>query len=271
MHKIRRVAMLSTGTVSIHPEHVARSGSPELWWLLTSRQWTTPRPINVYVIEHETGLILFDTGQDRASVTDPAYFPKGMIGHIYGRLARFQIMADQTLTAQLRKLGYDIANVRTVVISHLHQDHIGGLSELGHADIIVASDELDAAKVKRAELSGYLKNHIFLPGLRWKPVQGVVDLVGDGSIMILPTPGHTPGSMSMLVLRDEMVPLLFVGDLTYDVSLLEKGHVPGVGERSGLEDSTRYVAELKRKHPGLVVLAAHDPAAAALLASATGY
>ena len=47
------------------------------WWLLTSRQWTPPRPVNAYVIEHAQGLILFDTGQDRASVTDDAYFPGG--------------------------------------------------------------------------------------------------------------------------------------------------------------------------------------------------
>ena len=46
-------------------------------------QWTAPRPINVYVIEQPEGLVLFDTGQDRASVTDPGYFPGGANGLVY--------------------------------------------------------------------------------------------------------------------------------------------------------------------------------------------
>jgi hypothetical protein len=46
-------------------------------WLRTSRHWTKPLPINAYVIEHRDGLVLFDTGQGRASITDPGYFPGG--------------------------------------------------------------------------------------------------------------------------------------------------------------------------------------------------
>ncbi|MFI0982451.1 N-acyl homoserine lactonase family protein [Streptomyces sp. NPDC021093] len=237
---------------------------------MTSRRWTQPRPINVYVVEHEAGLVLFDTGQDRASVTDPAYFPGGAAGFMYSRLARFAIGADDTLSAKLASIGYDIADVRTVVISHLHQDHIGGLAELGQAEIVVAASELATARDGFAEARGYLKKHIFLPGLRWKPLEeGELDLFEDGSLTVIPTPGHTPGSLSMLVRQDGMTPLLFVGDLTYDVDLLAKGHVPGVGDKAGLQASTRYVAQLSVRYPGLVVLAAHDPAAAGLLGAAT--
>ena len=89
-----------------------------------------PRPINAYVIEHRDGLVLFDTGQDRASVTDPGYFPGGMTGALYDRLARFEIGPDETLSAGLGRLGYAAGDVKTAVISHLHQDHIGGLAEL---------------------------------------------------------------------------------------------------------------------------------------------
>ncbi|NYE96118.1 glyoxylase-like metal-dependent hydrolase (beta-lactamase superfamily II) [Psychromicrobium silvestre] len=268
MQSIKRVSVVSTGSVEIHPEHVARTRAPELWWLMTSRRWTAPRPINVYVIEHESGLVLFDTGQDRASVTDKNYFPGGLIGVIYSRLARFSIKADETLSAQLAKIGYDIADVKTVVISHLHQDHIGGLAELAHAEIIVGAAEIASAREKRPETRGYLTNHIFIPGLRWKPLEGELDLFDDGALTIIPTPGHTPGSLSMLAKQDGMTPLLFVGDLTYDVSLLEKGHVPGVGDKAGLEASTEQVTQLAVQHPGLVVLAAHDPAAAGLLGAA---
>jgi hypothetical protein len=83
---VRAVSVLSTGTVEIHPEHAFGTRKPLYWWLLTSRKWTQPRPINVYVIEHTKGLVLFDTGQDRASVTDDSSFPSGLTGLVYERL-----------------------------------------------------------------------------------------------------------------------------------------------------------------------------------------
>src|SRR6201994_1283370 len=96
---VKAVSVISTGTVRIRPEHPYGSRKPLYWWLLTSRRWTPPRPINVYVIEHANGLILFDTGQDRASVTDETYFPGGATGYVYHRLARFDIGEGDNLPA----------------------------------------------------------------------------------------------------------------------------------------------------------------------------
>ncbi|MFC4113019.1 N-acyl homoserine lactonase family protein [Nonomuraea zeae] len=278
---IKKVSVVSTGTVTIHPEHVQASGKPLYWWVMTSRRWTVPRPINVYVIEHDNGLVLFDTGQDRSSVTDPRYFPGGPVGLFYKRLARFEIDADQTLTAQLAARGLDIADVRTAIISHLHQDHIGGLRELAHAEIMVSAQEWATLHEARPELRGLLRDHIDLPGLRlrhpgFRPVPGIApfteghDLFGDGSLVLVPTPGHTPGSVSLLVRRPGRDPLLMVGDLTYDDHLLREGHLAGVGEQNELRASTALVNEFRRRNPGLRILAAHDPGAAAALAAAEG-
>jgi glyoxylase-like metal-dependent hydrolase (beta-lactamase superfamily II) len=137
---VKAVSAISTGTVQIHPEHPFGTRKPLYWWLLTSRQWTPPRPVNAYVIEHAKGLILFDTGQDRASVTDDGYFPGGFTGLIYHRLARFDIGEQDTLAAQLAALGYSPADVDTAILSHLHQDHIGGIGELNDADLLVSAD-----------------------------------------------------------------------------------------------------------------------------------
>ena len=156
---IRRVSVVSTGTVAIRPQHVESDGSPLVWWLMTSRRWTQPLPINAYLIEHENGLVLFDTGQDRASVTDPEYFPGGPAGLLYRRLARFGIRPDQTLTGQLAAIGYDVSDVTTVVLSHLHQDHIGGLGELGHAEIIVSAAEWRTLARPAAVLRGLMRTH----------------------------------------------------------------------------------------------------------------
>jgi glyoxylase-like metal-dependent hydrolase (beta-lactamase superfamily II) len=280
---ILRVSMVSTGQVQIRPDHEASTWRPAAWWLLASRRWTGPRPINAYVIEHRDGLVLFDTGQDRASVTDPGYFPGGITGILYGRLARFEISPDQTLTAGLDRLGYAARDVKTAVLSHLHQDHIGGLAELDHAEIVVSQAEWDTLSSPLPAMRGLMRRHIDLPGLRWHriepeptgdpdlaPFPAGHDLSGDGSLVLLPTPGHTPGSMSLLVRRPGLPPLMMVGDVTYDADLLKAGHVPGVGSRRRLREATAMINTLRQQHPGLVILPAHDPGAASRLAQATG-
>jgi N-acyl homoserine lactone hydrolase len=280
---IVRVSVVSTGQVQIRPDHEASTWRPMPLWLLTSRRWTAPRPINAYVIEHRDGLVLFDTGQDRASVTDADYFPRGVAGSLYGRLATFEIGPAQTLSSGLAQLGYATTDVSTAVLSHLHQDHIGGLSELGHAEIVVSKKEWKTLSSPVAEMQGLMRNHIDLPGQRWRqvepettndsalaPFRASHDLLGDGSLILLPTPGHTPGSMSLLVRRPGQRSLMMVGDLTYDAHLLECGHVPGVGNRRRMREATAQTNVLRTQHPGLVILPAHDPGAAERLAEATG-
>jgi glyoxylase-like metal-dependent hydrolase (beta-lactamase superfamily II) len=279
---ISRVSVVSTGTVQIRPQHVETNGTPLLWWLNTSREWTAPRPINVYVIEHDKGLVLFDTGQDRRSVTDPRYFPGGVAGHIYRRLAKFDIPSNATLTDRLREQGYDIADVRVAILSHLHQDHIGGLRELPRsAQVLVSATELAEVDKRFAVFAGLMREHIYVPGVNFTAVNPQAmedsatapftlahDVMRDGSLLLLPTPGHTPGSMSMLLRSEGLPPMLFVGDVTYDVRLLAADRIPGVGDATGLHDTTRRVNRLAARYPGVVLLAAHDPAAYSLLTTA---
>jgi N-acyl homoserine lactone hydrolase len=272
---VKAVSVVSTGTVEIHPEQPYGTRKPLYWWLLTSRRWTPPRPINAYVIEHAGGLLLFDTGQDRASVTDDSYFPGGFTGYLYDRLARFHIGEEDTLTAQLATLGYAPAEVDTAILSHLHQDHIGGLSELRGADLLVAAAEWAELSKPAPGPRGFLRKHIQIPGLKWQqvnleptgdptlaPFTESLDVMGDGSLVLVPTPGHTAGSMSLLVRRRERSPLLLVGDLTYGAELLLRGQVPGVGVHRRLVQTTAKVLALKETMPDLVILPAHDPTAA---------
>ena len=282
MKPINNVTVVSTGNVRIRPEHRETNGTPLMWWLNTSRQWTEPLPINVYVIEHEKGLVLFDTGQDRRSVTDPEYFPGGPAGHIYRRLAKFDVPAGETLTERLRDQGYDIADVRVAIVSHLHQDHIGGLRELPKsAQILVSAAELAEVDKKFAAFAGLMREHIHIPGVTFTaltpqrvddpaiaPFTHAHDVMGDGSLLLLPTPGHTPGSMSLLLRGQGLPPMLFVGDITYDVERLAANRIPGVGDAAELQEVTRQINMLAARYPRMPILAAHDPAAAGLLATA---
>ena len=126
-----------------------------------------------------------------------------------------------------------------------------------------------------AEARGFLRAHIQLPGLRWHqisleptndpalaPFARSLDVMGDGSLVLLPTPGHTPGSLSLLIRRQTRSPLLLVGDLTYGADLLERRQLPGVGSRSQLANTTNQVLALKERMPDLAILPAHDPTAA---------
>ena len=133
-----------------------------------------------------------------------------------------------------------------------------------------------AELTKRApELRGFLRSHIQLPGLTWRqvsleptsdptlaPFTESLDVMGDGSLVLLPTPGHTAGSVSLLIRRTGRAPLLLAGDLTYGAEILERGQLPGVGNRRRLAESSQNVLALAQQQPGLVVLPAHDPTAA---------
>src|SRR4051812_13308288 len=169
--QVLRVERFSTGTVDIHPQHAYRGRSPMYWWILASRRWLAARPINVYVVEHSNGLVVFDAGQDRASVTDADYFPHGPTGVIYRRLATFHVSDEETMTAGLGRLGYQPSDVRTAVISHLHQDHIGGVAEIAQANLLVSADEWRSLHRPLPEPRGLLRAHIDLPGLRWTPIE----------------------------------------------------------------------------------------------------
>jgi glyoxylase-like metal-dependent hydrolase (beta-lactamase superfamily II) len=126
-----------------------------------------------------------------------------------------------------------------------------------------------------------MRRHIDLPGLAWtkitleptteralEPFTAVHDLFDDGSLVLIPTPGHTPGSLSLIVRGPGRPALALVGDLTFAPHLLESGRVPGAGDRKQLQQTSAMMNELRRNLDGLVVLATHDPGAEGRLSKA---
>jgi len=273
-HLIESVRVFSTGSGEQHKEHRYGSRLPKTWWALTSRSWIEI-PISVFVLEHRNGLVLFDAGLDPAIVSDPNYVASAIGRFFMRRVFRFHIGPDDTVARKLEQFGYAATDVRKVVVSHLHFDHIGGIKQVPQAELVVSRAEWDQLSGPHPERDFMLREHIELPGAKWQPIEfvatddplcapfgGIHDVMGDGSMVLLPTPGHTLGSLSMLVRSEDFPPLLLVADLTYEVDLLMQDQLPGVySDNVQLKSSFAKVRGLKEKLPDLVILASHDPGA----------
>jgi len=276
---IKSVHVFSTGEGEQHKEHRYGSPLPRLLWALTSQSWIKI-PINAFLIEHRDGLVLFDTGLDPAIGSDPNYIDSAIGRFLLHRIFRLHIGPDDRLNKKLEALGFAAADIRKAVISHLHFDHVGGIADIPQADLLVSKDEWAQLSAPHPEREWILREHIEIPGAQWRPIEfapsddplfapfgGSYDVMGDGSMILLPTPGHTPGSMSMLVRTGDAPPLLLVGDLTYQTDLLMKDQVPGTGDAKQLRASFAKVRTLKEQLPDLIILASHDPETAEILAA----
>src|SRR4029450_4400631 len=146
------------------------------------------------------------------------------------------------------------ARVAAATVPHLAEDHVGGLRELAGAELLVSAAEWAELAKPAPELGGFSPRHIQVPGLKWHqvslepssdpalaPFTESLDVMGDGSLVLLPTPGHTARSLSLRVRRPARPPLLLAGDLTYGADLLRRGQLPGIGHRQLLAESTRRV------------------------------
>lgn len=270
---VKSMTVLSTGSAEAHPEHQRGTWLPLWWWVLTSQRWMD-LPINFFVIEHRDGLILFDAGLDPAIATDPDYISHPIGRFLLKRLFRFHIGKQDRLDRKLREAGFSPDDVKKAVFSHLHFDHVGGIAHIPQAELIVSRQEWNILSGPRPEREWILRQHIELPTANWHPVdfvptddplfavfEGCYDVMGDGSLILLPTPGHTPGSSSLLVRTSQLPPILLIGDLAYNADMLMEDKVPGKGDAKQLRRSYAKVHQLKQQLPELVLVPSHDAAA----------
>lgn len=154
-------------------------------------------PMPAYLIEHPKGLVLFDTGLVPAAAKDP--------DAVYGELADFlglQFTPDQAVDAQLQALGYKPSDIKYVIASHTHFDHSGGLYLFPEAKIFVGEGDVRFAYWPDPAGAVFFRPQDIdaARDFTWQEVPRCdVDLFGDGSVVILFTPGHTPGELSLLV------------------------------------------------------------------------
>ncbi|MEX0347325.1 MAG: N-acyl homoserine lactonase family protein [Rhizobiaceae bacterium] len=279
---ILSVQVLNCGQAEQHKEHRYGSRLPQLWWIFFGRSWV-PLPLQAFLIRHRDGLVLFDTGIDPAVLSDKRYIKQAIGRFLLPRIFRLHLNETDRIDHVLAAAGIEAGDIRTAVISHLHFDHVGGIARIPQAELLVGDREWAILSEPHPEHEWILREHIEIPSANWRQItfepsndplfegfDGIHDVAGDGSMILLPTPGHTAGSMSMLVRRDGWDPILLVGDLTYETVLLEQDIVPGTGNRETLLASFAKVRRLKDRLPGLAIVASHDLGAEAAISRATG-
>src|SRR3954470_5244488 len=237
---------LQTGTVAIKSRQVRGQGHGLVRRAgpLIGRQWTPMVPIYAWAIEHPEGLIVVDTGETARTMT-PGYFPRW---HPFFRLAaRMAVRPEDEIGPQLRAHGLSPEAVRWGVLTHLHTDHAGGLAHFPNAEILVSRTEYDAASGFSGQLNGYLPNRWptwFAPRLLTfdaraaGPFPRSLALTGAGDVLLVPTPGHTAGHLSVIV-RDGDLAIFLAGDTSYTEQTLVQQVVDGVSPDEGVARATQ--------------------------------
>ena len=257
-----RIHILECGRVRIKRSQAAGVGEGLARRLrpLVDPEWTDWLPIHAYAIEHADGVIVVDTGGNAGLMRLPRWHP-------YFRLAvRFDIDREQEIGPRLKALGIGASDVKTVVLTHLHIDHDGGLADLPGAEVLVAPGELAAASGLRGKLGGYLPQRwprnfdpkpLLMKDAALGPFAQSRRLTRDGAIHAIPTPGHTSHHLSV-VAETERGRIVFTGDATYSEENFRDGLIDGVAPdddeaRASLSRLTALAAE----RPTLL-LPAHD-------------
>lgn len=230
------------------------------------REWLDA-PIVAFLVDHPgAGPVLIDTGLHPAVAVDAS--------KNFGPVSAFafkglEMKPDQAVSAQLRALGREPSDVRTVVMTHLHVDHASAMAEYPDATFVFSRAEWDAATTQ-GQLHGYMKrqfDHAF--DYRMLDFDGPeagsfssfgrsFDLFGDGSVRLVFTPGHTLGHLSV-VLRLQGREALVAGDAIYlERTLTEKVLPYRMEDEHLFKRSLREIELYAREAPDAVIVPGHD-------------
>ena len=244
-------------------------------------------PSLVALLDHpDGGVVLYDTGYAPRFHTATARWPY----QLYARLLPVTCGPADSVLAQLAERDLAPGDVRLIVLSHLHGDHVAGLLDFTDARIVVGPGELPPDWRKRSAWRNAA--HALVPdllpadveqrllsldelALRSTGLGGLLevghDLFGDDSALVVRLPGHTPGQLGLWLPAEGSDGLLLVGDAVWHRRAFTHGELPLRVLRADRERYEAIVAELARVHaerPHLQILPSHCPAS---IAEARGY
>jgi glyoxylase-like metal-dependent hydrolase (beta-lactamase superfamily II) len=261
-----KIHALSTGTVRCKQSFLfARSGPMRQLSIFMPGEFSDPLPIHIWVIEHEGQRILVDTGETR-EVNDVPF-------------AKFAVAPDEELPNALGSIGLTIDDIDTVVLTHMHGDHMDGATHLGDKPVMVHDAEVAHANSGMSKFFAKVLKQPIPAGINWQ--QFTLDggpfgafatsrkLTDDGRVRIVATPGHTPGHVSVICIDDDDRHVFIAGDATDSLEQLRSRRHDAVGPKPKVTVETidRILAH-GREHP-TVFLPSHDPESASRLAAGT--
>jgi N-acyl homoserine lactone hydrolase len=224
------------------------------------RQRDVTIPVSMWVIDHPKGLVVFDTGNNVA-VSDGScknYWAAGNCDFLKPSQKR-----EDVIDMQLKKLGYSTDDVKVVVTSHSHLDHVGNIAMFPKAIHVMQKKELYQGWWPE-KFQGRATNGTFVLNdlasardYNFMELNGDYDLFGDGSVMILSTPGHTLGHQSMKVKLASGRSIIITQDAVWMQENLD-GYPAGLNY--SVQDYTNSLNRLKymRDLEGADLFMAHD-------------
>jgi N-acyl homoserine lactone hydrolase len=258
-----RIHAIQTGRVQIKEAQIEGRGHGTWRQLqpILSPEWADWSPTYAWAIEHPKGVIVVDTGAAVHLKSLPRWHP-------YFQLSvRFDIEPEQEVGPQLRSHGIGARDVKTAILTHMHIDHDGGLAHFPHSRILVSGEELARTAGIGGAILGYLPDRWpkwFNPEpLMWQaspcgPFARSAPLTKAGDVVAVPTPGHTPSHLSVIV-RDGEAQIMLAGDASYLESTMLRGAVDGVSPDEAEAAATlAAIRELCAQHP-TIYLPTHDP------------
>jgi glyoxylase-like metal-dependent hydrolase (beta-lactamase superfamily II) len=260
-----KIHALSTGAVRVkHSFLFPGPGARRQLDLFLPGEFSRPLPIHVWAIEHEGLLRLVDTGETAAANNVP--------------FARMEVTRGEELPAAMRAAGLEPDDISEVVFTHAHGDHIDGVVHV-RGRVLINEVELQFLRTPMARLMRRVLRQPLPPGFAPEPFQFDDEPFGafprsrklsdDGRIVAVPTPGHTPGHLSVICVDDSGRHVMLAGDATDSLEQLHSRRADAVGP-----DPKVHIATLERilahcvQHP-TIYLPSHDPDSAARLAAGT--
>lgn len=199
-----------------------------------------PFTFSCYVIRHGSDVMVWDTGYLPGSVPSATNKP----------------LADL-----LKQAGVEPEAVKFVGISHFHADHTGQLAVLKNATLLIGKGDWDGITATPPMAGANAKGFAewIAEKRKVEPLSADKDVFGDGSVMVLRAPGHTPGHSILLVRLKEMGPVLLSGDAVHFLENYDYEGVPGFNfDRAQTLASIQRMKQLQKNLKATLIIQ-HDP------------
>jgi glyoxylase-like metal-dependent hydrolase (beta-lactamase superfamily II) len=215
------------------------------------RTETIDLPVSSVLLRHAQGNVLFDTGCHPSALADPQAR--------WGTLAKaMQPVGDpgQHVLSGLAEVGLEPTDIDVVVNSHFHPDHCGCNGFFKRATVICHRHELTAAQGADAEQRGYLPADWDHP-MPTRTIEAEHDVFGDGRLLLVPLPGHTPGTIGALATLERAGRFLMAADAVALRPNLEREVIPRNTWNTDLAlNSLREIRKLE--DDGAQIIFGHD-------------